>query len=178
VTRGKARPLRPTSCIEASCRGACCKERSQRWSLWLPCRPPAPQLEEPRSIETDLSRPLSFSRAPPCSGPNAKRQLSAPSIGFRRLRRVRPVRTELPLDDAGKASSSMSWTRSVVSCSEHSRAHRIREAVAVTPVVSRIAHPFATALSRAMNLAEHRRPTSLWGHRYVTCRTSRESCRC
>jgi hypothetical protein len=66
-----------------------------------PHRPLWVRLVEPRSVKTDLSRPWSFSQAPPYSGPIAKRQLPAPSIGLRRYRRVRPARTELPLHEAG-----------------------------------------------------------------------------
>jgi hypothetical protein len=134
VTHGEARPLRPISRTEAPCRGTLCKERSLPVELLAPVPTPrAVWLEEPRSVESDLSRPLSFSQAPPSSGPIAKRQLPAPSIGLRRFRPVRPARTELPLHEAGWAAWSMSGTRSVVSCGEHLRAHRTREAVAVTP---------------------------------------------
>ena len=102
VMRRKAHPLRPNP----SYRG------TAPWNVLL-ARPlpvellaPVPTLravwlEEPRSVESDLSRPLSFSQAPPSSGPIAKRQLSAPSIGLRRFRPVRPARTELPLHEAG-----------------------------------------------------------------------------
>jgi len=63
--------------------------------------PRAVWLVEPHSVESDLSRPLSFSQAPPSSGPIAKRQLPAPSIGLRRFRPVRPARIELPHHEAG-----------------------------------------------------------------------------
>jgi hypothetical protein len=102
VTRRKARPLRPISRTEAPCRGTCCKNVLCRWSFWLRCRPPAPY------GWWSLARSSPTSRVLRRLAGTALLRVRLPNGSFLRrasacadIRRVRPARTELPLEDAG-----------------------------------------------------------------------------
>jgi hypothetical protein len=120
-------------------------ERSLTVELLAPVPTPrAVWLVEPRSVESDLSRPLSFSQAPPSSGPIANRQLPAPSIGLRRCP-ASPTcenRAPTPRGGLGRMKHERDAFRRVV-----------RRALARSPdprgsgfdpTVSRTAHPFVT----------------------------------
>jgi hypothetical protein len=100
--------------------------------------PRATWLEEPHSVESDLSHSLSSFRAPPGSGPMPNGRLLRRPIDFRR-------RTAID-DPEGPSShpmarfrrtSSMSGMRSVVSCEEHLRVPRTSREMALTPSSSR-----------------------------------------
>jgi len=106
--------------------------------------PRATWLVEPHSVESDLSRFLSFSQAPPLR----VRCRSAASCAVARLT---PLHGESDLREPSPHSvtrvrhqRALAETRSVVSFEKRLRDSLIRREIALTPPSPRLAHPFAT----------------------------------
>jgi hypothetical protein len=106
VTRGEARPLRPIS-IPMHRGGERLSSLPNRWRMSdrAALRPryrapmPTPRatwLEEPRSVDPDLSRLLSFPRAPPFSGPIPNGSLLRRGPAFADTRRVETRENRAP----------------------------------------------------------------------------------
>jgi hypothetical protein len=146
---GRSRP-------DASCRAATCVairwRMSDRETLGSRSRAPMPT---PRAVVTTAGgaslgrfRPLASIVVSPGTavfGSDAERQLPAPCTGLRRSTSSQPGKTKLPLADAGYAASSMSETRSIVSCKEVLAHSPERLGGGFDPTVEELTHPFAAA---------------------------------
>lgn len=155
VMRGEAHPLRPISSTDASSRRATLAASTVARSRLMPT-PRAAWLVEPLSVEPDLSRPLSFSQAPPlrvrcrsaasCAvdrlSPNSL-YLSPPCGGFQDgesdLREPSPHSVIRVRHQRALAGRVPSYRARALACP------RIRGELALTPTSPRLAHPFATS---------------------------------
>lgn len=142
VAHGEARPLRPISsrCIvpcSNSRRYPVAHVRSRNLAVSFSGADADPPRHMAGGASLGRSRPLASIVVSPGTavfGSDAERQLPAPCTGLRRSTAGSPGKTKLPLGDAGYAATSMSETRSIVSCRGACANPRSCSAVALIPL--------------------------------------------
>lgn len=181
VMRGEAHPLWWSSYPDASCREAtlvACNRwrRCRRSDPLRRCRPPAPRGWWSLTRSSPTSRVSCHSRRHRLFGSDAVRQLAAPWIDLRRLRRAF-LREPSP-HSVMRVRHHRALARHVPSCRARALARpRIGREAALTPLPPRLSHPFATFPLR-MTTPRDVAPISPVFELVRDASTSRESFRC